>query len=136
MVAQSGDSSEQATIQLWDSGRGDTAAILNRETQSLIGPNSIDFSPDGRLLAVLAQSEIYVWELASVSPATGANVERIAAPQMTLRATGDQPRALAFSADSRQIYTVTGDSIVAWGVTARETQALGPDPMPLRFLVD
>ena len=70
--------------------------------------SNIDFSPDGQRLAVAsAANEIYVWELPELPLAAGAAPLHIAAPHLTLQTAGRAIQGLAFSADGRELHSVS-----------------------------
>jgi serine/threonine protein kinase/WD40 repeat protein len=129
VVAEARGIAAKPNVQLWDSDTGTPLAILDRESESMILDATIDFSPDGQLLAVVsAANEIYVWEVPQLPLAAGASHLRIAAPNLTLKTAGEEVRGLSFGADSKSLYSVAGTSIVSWDATVREGTTFGPEP--------
>jgi serine/threonine protein kinase/WD40 repeat protein len=135
VVAESGIAAKH-NAQLWDSATGTTLAILDRENPSdATLPANIDFSPDGRFLAVVSgANEIYVWEIAKLQLADGSDPLHVAAPHLTLHTAGEGIQAVAFSADGRELHTVAGASLVTWDATAREDLGVGPDSLEGYFI--
>lgn len=128
VMAQAGDAGAKPVLQLWDSRTGQTLAILEREYESPIHRNSIDFSPDGRHMAALsASNEIYLWELPELSTAAQEGPTRIAMPNLTLR-TNEEIRAIRFSPDGQELYSAGRTSLVTWDTTLREVRGIGPEP--------
>ncbi len=125
-------------VQLWDSGTGTPLAILDLEaTSSVHGESNVNFSSDGKQLAVVVGfNEINVWEVPELPLAAGARPLRIAAPRLTLQNPGSAIQALGFSPDGRELRSVdAGTSIVTWDATARDETGSGPDGLSFRTII-
>jgi WD40 repeat protein len=134
-VTESGIAAKH-NAQLWDSDTGKPLAILDRENPSNgARPGTIDFSPDGRLLAIgSGANEIYIWKMPNLPPPDGSDPLHIAVPDLTLHTTDDDLHAVAFSADGRQLHSVAGKSLVTWDATLREDVGVGPESVGEFFI--
>jgi WD40 repeat protein len=119
-VAQTPEPTDGGGTRLYSVATGELIAQMSRgdETSYFPSLSSVDFSPDGRLLAGAAWSGVYIW-----SAADGA---------ITMQLSQWEVMALAFTPDGRRLVTVGSDqasSVSRWDVTTGDRLASIPGTM-------
>ena len=111
MVATGGWEGPSSTI-LWDPATGERQSILAQDPEEGQWGRSVDFSPDGRLVAGEGLDDVFVWSVDDSE-----TVARMPEQQVT---------ALAFSTDSRLLATgsLSGDLKVWEARTGRQLDSL------------
>jgi WD40 repeat protein/tRNA A-37 threonylcarbamoyl transferase component Bud32 len=115
-----------AGVKVWDVRSRRERAALKAE-----GPRALDFSPDGRVLAVGGEKGLVtLWEIQSNAAAALPHPEAHGPVRVS---------ALAFSRDGRTLAVgTTTAGIALWDVAARRrtTHLVGPEPRSLAFAPD
>jgi WD40 repeat protein len=97
---------------VWDPATGERFSLLSEDPEQDPWGRSVDFSPDGRLVAGEGSDDVFVWSVEGAGL-----VARMRAPQVT---------ALAFSPDGRRLATGSLDGgLTVWEArTGRQLDAL------------
>lgn len=108
--------SSDRSMRMWAMPTQDTATTVNRPAFALTGASevwSVDFSPDGELLATASHLAAKVWRI-SAAAGGGAAAEEL----FTLRGHSDTVRDVAFSPDGTLLATASLDGTARiWGIS-------------------